>query len=281
MKTARIAKKATPAAKIEHSRAIAVWRYATCFLTGGAILVLEVLGFRLFAPYFGSSVYVTGTLVGIVLAALSIGYLVGGTIADRRPEERFMYAAILAASVYLAVMLLVYRALLETLQTWGLVAGTLAAACIIFVPPMLALSVVSPYLVRLAAAHERIGTMAGRIFAMSTLGSIAGSFLATFVLVPQLGSHATLLGCVVVLLAVGVGGLWWTTGRTAPALFAALLLVPSYAPVDRTVLARTESAYNTIEIRETDGLRTMILNRPRWRQSYLARLDEGLLETYR
>jgi MFS family permease len=153
--------------------------------------VLEVLGFRLFAPYFGSSVYVTGTLVGIVLAALSLGYLIGGTLADRRPEERVMYAAILAAAVYLAVMLLVYRALLEAFQTWGLVAGTLAAASTIFVPPMLALSIVSPYLVRLAAVHERIGSVAGRMFAVSTVGSIAGSFLATFVLVPQLGSHAT------------------------------------------------------------------------------------------
>jgi len=281
MKTTRIAKKAPSPVRMHDSRALSAWRYATCFLTGGAILVLEVLGFRLFAPYFGSSVYVTGTLVGIVLAALSIGYLVGGAVADRWPEERVMYAAILAASVYLAVMLLLYRALLETLQTWGLVAGTLAAAGVIFVPPMLALSVVSPYLVRLAAAHERIGTVAGRIFAMSTLGSIAGSFLATFVLVPQLGSHATLLGCVLVLLALGAGGLWWTTGRTAPALFAALLLLPPYAPVDPAVVLRTESAYNTIEIRDAGGLRTMSLNRPRWRQSYLVRPDQRLLETYR
>jgi spermidine synthase len=84
-----------------------------------------------------------------------------------------------------------------------------------------------------------------------------------------------------VLLALGAGGLWWTTGRTAPALFAALLLVPPYAPVDPAVLERTESAYNTIEIRDVDGVRTMSLNRPRWRQSYLARPDEGLLDTYR
>src|SRR6185436_15661075 len=183
----------------------------------------------------GSSVYVTGTLVGIVLAALSLGYLVGGTLADRRPEERIMYAAILAAAVYLAIVQLVYRALLETFQTWGLVAGTLAAACVLFVPPMLALSVVSPYLVRLAAVHDRVGSIAGRMFAVSTLGSIAGSFLATFVLVPQLGSHATLFGCVLVLLALGAGGLWWTTGRTAPALVAVLAFVPAPAPVDEAV----------------------------------------------
>lgn len=268
-------------AKSPASRALTAWRYGTCFLTGAAILVLEVLGFRLFAPYFGSSVYVTGTLVGVVLAALSLGYLVGGALADRRPEEHVMYAAILAAAVYLAVMLLVYRALLEAFQTWGLVAGTLAAASTIFVPPMLALSTVSPYLVRLAAVHERIGSVAGRMFAVSTLGSIAGSFLATFLLVPELGSHATLLGCVALLMGLGAGGLWWTTGRAAPALVASLVFLPSYAPVDRSVVFRTESAYNTIEVREADGYRTMTLNQPRWRQSYLARPGEELLETYR
>src|SRR5262245_45859803 len=100
MKTARIAKKAPGPVKTEAPRALEAWRYGTCFVTGGAILVLEVLGFRLFAPYFGTSVYVTGTLVGIVLAALSVGYLVGGAVADRWPEERLMYAAILAASAY-------------------------------------------------------------------------------------------------------------------------------------------------------------------------------------
>jgi spermidine synthase len=262
-------------------RALSALRYGTCFITGAAILVLEVLGFRLFAPYFGSSVYVTGTLIGIVLAALSLGYVIGGSLADRRPEERIMYAAILAAAIYLAVVLLVYRALLEALQTWGLVAGTLAAACAIFVPPMLALSIVSPYLVRLAAVHERVGSVAGQMFAVSTLGSIAGSFLATFVLVPGLGSHATLLGCVLVLVLLGAGGLWWTTGRTAPALVAALLFVPSYTPHDPSVVLRKESAYNTIEVRDADGLRVMTLNRSRWRQSYLARPDEELPETYR
>ena len=277
----RRAEIAAPRANLQAPRALSALRYGTCFLTGGAILVLEVLGFRLFAPYFGSSVYVTGTLVGIVLAALSLGYLLGGSLADRRPEEPIMYAAILGAAVYLAGVLLVYRALLDGFQTWGLVAGTLAAACTIFVPPMLALSIVSPYLVRLAAVHEHIGSVAGRMFAVSTLGSIAGSFLATFVLVPGLGSHATLLACVLVLLALGVGGLWWTTGRTAAALLLPLPLLPSYAPLDPHVVFRTESAYNTIEVRDADGLRVMTLNRSRWRQSYLARPGEELLDTYR
>jgi spermidine synthase len=259
----------------------AAWFYLTCFLTGGVILVLEVLGFRLFAPYFGTSVYVTGTLVGIVLAALSLGYLVGGTLADRRPDERVMHAGILGAAVYLALVLIVYRGLLAGLQTWGLVAGTLTAAVVILGAPMLALSIVSPYLIRLAAIHERIGTVAGRIFAVSTLGSIAGSFLATFVLVPQLGSHRTLVGCVVVLLLLGAAGLWRSTRRVSPALAALLLLVPSYAPVDKSVVLRTESAYNTIEIRDQNGLRVMTLNRPIWRQSYMANPEGRLPGTYR
>lgn len=259
----------------------AAWQYVTCFVSGAAILVLEVLGFRLFAPYFGSSVYVTGTLVGVVLVALSLGYAIGGALADRVPEARVMYAAILAAAAYLALVVAGYHALLEGLQALGLVAGTLAAAITMFAPPMLALSVVSPYLIRLAAVQGRIGSIAGRMFAVSTVGSIAGSFLATFLFVPELGSHRTLVGCVAVLLALGAGGLWRTAGRAAPALVALLLLLPSSAPSDGAVLFRTESAYNTIEIRETDGIRSMTLNQPRWRQSYLARPEEAVLDTYR
>jgi spermidine synthase len=263
------------------ARTIAAWHYGTCFLTGGAILVLEVLGFRMFAPFFGSSVYVTGTLVGIVLAALSLGYWIGGALADRRPEERVMYAAILGAAAYLGVVLLTYRALLTGLQTWGLVAGTVTAASTVFAPPMIALSVVSPYLVRLAAVDRHIGSVAGKMFSVSTVGSIAGSFLTTFVFVPTFGSHATLFGCVLLLVALGAGGIWRTTGRRSPALLALVLLVPPYTIVDPAVVFRTESAYNTIEIRDSKGLRSMVLNRSRWRQSYLVRPGDKSAETYR
>ena len=144
------------AASVAPSRAQAAWLYGTCFLTGGAILVLEVLGFRLLAPYFGSSVYVTGTLIGVVLAALSLGYVVGGALADRVPEPRVMYGAVLGAAGYLGLVLASYRTLLASLQTLGLVPGTLAATIVLFAPPMLALSIVSPYLVRLAAMSTQI-----------------------------------------------------------------------------------------------------------------------------
>ncbi len=128
--------------------------YFTCFSTGFVILVLEILGFRLFAPYFGSSVYVTGSLIGVVLGALSVGYYLGGEFADRYPRVDLLYGSILAAGIYMVPCYLRSRPILEHFQGYGMVYGALLAALVIFGVPMLLLSMVSPSLIRLLGTEQ-------------------------------------------------------------------------------------------------------------------------------
>lgn len=270
-----------PARDRDGAVAGAGWLLATCFVTGAIVLVLEVLGFRLFAPYFGSSVYVSGTHVGLVLAALSLGYVLGGRIADRRPEAWIVYACIFAAGLYLVGVLAGHEWLLARLRDRGTIAGTMVATTVIFAVPMVLLSMVSPYFIRLTASTGAVGAVAGNIFALSTLGSILGSLLATFVLIPSLGSAATLRLCVATLLATGAAGLWWARGVRVVALALPLAAVPMHAEPVPGLLLRTESLYNTITIQELDGVRFMALNDPRWRQSYAPEPGAMELMTYR
>ena len=96
-----------PASKPALNRALLL---STSFICGANIMVQELLGFRILAPYFGYSIYVWGNLLGLILGALAIGYFIGGKLADRRPETSVLYSTILAASAYMCAMLFFYHA---------------------------------------------------------------------------------------------------------------------------------------------------------------------------
>src|SRR3989338_7008809 len=121
----------------------------TAFVAGALVIILEILGFRMFAPYFGYSVYVSGMLICIVLVALSIGAYVGGVLADKKPEYTFLFQTLLVADVYLFLIALFYSKLLAWLSALNVFTGTLWASLILFAPPMLLLGIVSPFLVKL------------------------------------------------------------------------------------------------------------------------------------
>ncbi|NQU79399.1 fused MFS/spermidine synthase [Candidatus Woesearchaeota archaeon] len=258
-----------------------IYFYITCFVTGAVILVLEVLGFRLFAPYFGYSVYVSGTLIGVVLLFLSIGYYVGGKLADKYPDEKVMYHLILWSAVYLVGMFVLYKPMFSLFQQLGLMTGTVVSTFVLYGVPMTLLSMVSPYLIKMLSKKDRMGSIAGTIFSVSTLGSITGTFLATFLLIPFWGSNKTFALCIILLIFVSVAGLAMI--KTKFLLFGlvlCLLMVPQYSAAEPGLIDETESFYNLIRIYEHNGERSMMLNSPRWRQSYMPDL-ESLGHTYR
>ncbi|MDO9631202.1 MAG: fused MFS/spermidine synthase, partial [Humidesulfovibrio sp.] len=182
------------------------------FLCGAVVMVLELTGSRVLAPYLGTSIVVWTSLIGVVLGALSLGYWWGGRLADRRPEPKLLARLILLAAVATLGMAGSKAFLLTFLQnrtTWGLselalpMAGTtLAATLILFGPASVLLGMVSPLAVRLRMeSASSSGRTAGNLYALSTLGSIVGTFSAGFWLTATLGTTNIILCMAVVLVA--------------------------------------------------------------------------------
>jgi spermidine synthase len=182
----------------------AVTTGAAVFLAGAALLSLEIASSRVMAPYFGSSLFVWGALIGVVLAGLSVGYWLGGIVADRWGTP-LLFVGILALSGLLVLAIpFVDERLLDWVVAWdpGPRLNPVAATIAIFGLPSVVLGTVSPLAVKLLAhSLERLGRTAGRLFAVSTAGSIAGTFATAFFLIPELGTDQLIATLAVVLLA--------------------------------------------------------------------------------
>jgi spermidine synthase len=188
-----------PADTRRSSVAIAV----AVFLAGAALLGLEIAASRVLAPYFGNSLYVWGALIGVVLAGLSTGYWVGGAIADRYPTPRLLVAMLASASLLVLAIPFVDEWVLEHLVEWdpGPRLNPLLATIFLFGAQSVILGTVSPIAVRLRAhSLTELGRTAGRLFAISTAGSIAGTFATAFWLIPELGTDQVLASAAVALM---------------------------------------------------------------------------------
>jgi spermidine synthase len=235
------------------------------FLVGGATLSTEISASRLLAPYFGASTVVWANIIGLTLAYLALGYWLGGRLADRRPEPRVLAAILLVAAAALAVTPFAARPLLRWAVEGvdsvavGSVVGSFFAALALFAVPVTALGAAAPFLVRLALQSvEEAGRVAGRLYALSTAGSLAGTFLAALVAIPWVGTQRTIVAtaaCAALGAALLVGGAW----ALAPVVAAALLAIPP-AQV-KSALFQTESRYQYIRVvSDGDGGRDLELN---------------------
>ena len=162
---------------------MAVWRrmliLLTVFLTGAAIMVVELLGVRLISPWFGTGLHVWAALISVALAALAVGYFVGGWLADRKPVAGRFHLLVVLGAAGVGLIPLYAPALIPAFVPVGLRAGALLAATGTFFPPLFLLACVSPFAIRISADRlDNVGMTAGRIYAVSTLGSVAGT-LAT------------------------------------------------------------------------------------------------------
>ncbi|HET6602001.1 MAG TPA: fused MFS/spermidine synthase, partial [Gaiella sp.] len=211
---------------------------AAVFLSGAVLLGVEIAASRVLAPTFGSSLYVWGALIGVVLTGLAIGYWLGGTLADRWPTPYLFVGAIaLGAGLVLAIPL-VDQWVLEQVVAWdpGPRLDPLVAAIALFGPMSVVLASVSPIAVKLAARDiDRLGRTAGRLFAISTAGSIAGTFATSFWLVPEYGTDQVLaVGALVLLVAASVVALLerlWVPGAVlVAAAGVAVFAVGALAP---------------------------------------------------
>lgn len=165
------------------------------FLTGMTVMALEIIGSRMMAPYFGTSIVVWTSLIGIVLASLSIGYYVGGKVADRRPEKSILSNIIIFASLYIVVTAIFKDPVLFFVSNVlkDLRFSSFMGASLVLGLPSFLLGMVTPFSIKIATQDiKSIGQSAGNLYAISTLGSIFGTFLAGFVLISVLG-HTNIL----------------------------------------------------------------------------------------
>jgi spermidine synthase len=181
---------------------------AASFLVGGIILVVEILGTRVVSPYYGASIYVWSSLIGVTLGALTIGYLAGGWAADRWPALTAFGAEIVGGALYLLLVPWLRKTILVATTPLGLKAGSLASAALLFGPPLILLGMTGPSAIRLVTTDFTwLGRGVGKVYGVSTLGSMLGAILTGFVLIPSFAVPTLLITCAVVLLAAGGIGL--------------------------------------------------------------------------
>ncbi len=209
------------------SRAFAASIYLAAFVTGAIIMSFEMLGSRYLNPYFGSGIYTWASLISTVLAALCVGYFIGGIAADRYPSARVLGATVLIGSAYIVVLPLFSERLMEAVlaSTEDVRAGSLAAACAILFFPVTFLGMYSPFGIRLLLdSAQNSGRVSGTVYGISTAGSIVGTLGTTFFLIPAIGTRA-------ITLTLGVAGilsglLLIALRRAAPVIAIAALPSP-------------------------------------------------------
>lgn len=198
-------------------------------ITGACILIVELVAIRALAPYFGNTLYSVSSVITVVLLALSIGYYVGGRMADKTQSFSLFFWLILVSGVSVFLQLYLSQLLLPL---WGhqlpLTVGPLVFSIILFFVPGLILGTLSPFAIALQKTivqNEGIGSVAGSIYSLSTIGSIIGSLSSGFVLVPLLGIQKTFIVVGTILILLGFFGLLCTNARKKTVITVTLCMV--------------------------------------------------------
>src|SRR3954454_8093288 len=243
---------------------------ALVFAVGVSSLGAEIAAARLMAPFFGASTVIWANTIAVVLVALSVGYRVGGRLADRRPRVEALAGLVLLASVLLAVVPLVSHPFLslsvkafDTLSA-GAFLSSLFGVLVLVAVPVLLLGAVSPWATRLRITSvDRAGEVAGRLYAISTAGSLVGTFLAALVLIPHVGTQRTFLILAAIPALVAALALDRRALLVPAALIAALALpVGTVKPAETgKVLYETETPYQYARVVQmSNGSRRLELN---------------------
>jgi spermidine synthase len=244
--------------------------YLFVFVVGTGSLGAEIAAARLMAPFFGASTIVWANTIGIVLVALSVGYWLGGKVADRHPHLRGMSLMVMAAAAMLAVVPLIARPLfdisvgaLDSISA-GAFVGSLFGVLFLIAIPVTLLGAASPYAIRLAVPDvEHSGTVAGRLYAISTAGSLLGVWASALLLIPLVGTQRTFIvfaAVIALVAAIGLGRRFFVV----PAALALALAIPVgtvKATGNGEVIFEAETEHQYVRVVEqSDGDRLLELN---------------------
>jgi len=240
------------------------------FVVGACTMGTEIAGARLLAPYFGDSTIVWANTIAVVLVALSVGYWLGGKLADRDPRLATLCKVVLGGSLLIALVPFLARPFLGVSVdafdqiSVGAFAGSLLGVLVLLAVPVMIMGSVSPWAIRIAMSDvEHAGELAGRLYAVSTAGSLVGTMLSALVTIPLLGTQRTFLVFALVVALVGLAGLGWRWAPV-PLIVAGALLIPVgtiKASDTGKVLFEAETTHQYARVVELpDGQRNLELN---------------------
>ncbi|MBL8037648.1 fused MFS/spermidine synthase [Nitrospira sp. CMX1] len=249
--------------------------YAIVMVTGAAVMILELLGTRLIGPFYGVSLYVWSSLIAVTLIALAAGYFLGGYLADRVSSLRLSH--IIAFSAFTTILIpFLNGPVLRMTDHLGLRVGAFISALILFLLPLTALAMVGPYVIK-RTTHDLggVGTIAGSVYAVSTVGSVAGTLLLGFYLLPEFGTKAIISALSLSLGASALAVAWHERSMTSPSRLLIVLpvlaatvgigaaaggTVPATNVEGFTIRSETESLYGWVRVVDDNrhGYRLML-----------------------
>jgi spermidine synthase len=250
---------------------VGLFIYLAVIASGASVLAVEIVGTRVIAPFYGASLYLWSALISVTLAALSLGYAIGGRYADRGASLGRFCSIIGIAGVWIALIPWLRIPAFAMAGSMGLRTAVLFIAFVLFFPPLALLGMVSPYAIRLKAEKlEVVGTTAGNLYAVSTIASVAAAVATGFFLIPNIGVTRLIFLTGILLVATALAGLMMKrrlAGAAALLILAALVWKPGLgaasgpkADPGRGLVAVVESAYAEIRIADIDGLRYMFID---------------------
>jgi len=195
------------------------------FICGAVVMILELVGSRILAPFLGNSLFVWTSLIGVILGSLSFGYWWGGKLADQNPTKKIFSLIIFCAALFIGLTALIKYPILNNIyNNFDIRLGSIMASVILFTPASLLLGMVSPYAVKLRMNSLNVsGKTVGNLYAISTIGSIGGTFLAGFYLISVFGDTKIIIILAIILL--GTSLIAWSGGIIKVRSLLILLLI--------------------------------------------------------
>ncbi len=262
--------------------------YFTVFIAGMSTLAVEFTTSRMLQTVYGTSNIVWANVIGLVLLFLTLGYFLGGWLADKFPDLRLFYILVTAAGFFSVFFLILTSIILRSAASAmaavniGAILSSLIGVLLTLAIPVTLLGCISPFAIRLAVEDvNQAGRVSGRIYAVSTLGSLLGTYLPVLIVIPLAGSRVTAVVFGAILLLVGLVGLWQSKAKgRGVALGLSLLLIPfSVAGTQGGIkdhpdqIYETESAYNYIQVIRQGDCNYLLLNEGQAYHSFFC--DDG------
>ncbi len=259
------------------------WRLGLlAFVAGTVVMSLELIASRVLIPVFGGSIYTWGSLIGVVLTGLSLGYHLGGRLADKDPNFLKLCSIVFSAGLYIVFIPYIAPMVLESSVSIAIESAytALFATFALLTMPTVLLGIVSPYAVKLATSTlTKLGNVAGNLYSLSTIGSIIGTFMTVFVLIPSFEVRQIIFALGLILMLVSLLGLP-RIPKVMTIFVIALIFSPSTSVVMGLVshsgklLYEKETPYSHLDVTDSGNSRTLYLNGLPHSRMYVDRPNE-------